>query len=163
MRAPLAIRPAGPADAADIVRISAPAIRGGEVFDLPRDMADHDIAEYWLGGGKAAFLGFADGTPVCVSYLRANPGSAGDVANAGYATHPDHQGRGAARALCLHSLEEARRRGFAAMQFNFVVSTNAAAMRAWTDCGFAVVARLPGAFAHPRLGPVDALVMRRAL
>jgi len=29
--------------------------------------------------------------------------------------------------------------------------------------GFAIVGRIPGAFAHPTLGDVDALVMHRAL
>jgi ribosomal protein S18 acetylase RimI-like enzyme len=49
------------------------------------------------------------------------------------------------------------------MQFNFVVSTNERAVRLWESCGFSVVGRLPGAFAHPALGFVDALVMFRTL
>jgi len=49
------------------------------------------------------------------------------------------------------------------MQFNFVISTNERAVRLWQACGFAIVGRLPGAFSHPRLGFVDALVMFRAL
>ncbi len=65
--------------------------------------------------------------------------------------------------MCAHSLEIARARGFRAMQFNLVVSTNERAIRLWERCGFAVVGRLPGAFAHPRLGFVDALVMYRTL
>ena len=38
-------------------------------------------------------------------------------------------GRGIARAMCLHSLERAKERGFRAMQFNFVVSTNERAVK----------------------------------
>jgi GNAT superfamily N-acetyltransferase len=76
---------------------------------------------------------------------------------------PAFRGRGLAAALCEHSLGVARGLGFTAVQFNFVVSTNAAAVRAWERCGFAVVGRLPGAFRHRELGPVDALVMHRAL
>jgi ribosomal protein S18 acetylase RimI-like enzyme len=49
------------------------------------------------------------------------------------------------------------------MQFNFVVSTNARAVRLWESLGFAVVGRLPEAFLHPAEGYVDALVMYRAL
>jgi hypothetical protein len=49
------------------------------------------------------------------------------------------------------------------MQFNFVVATNENAVRLRQGCGFEIVGRLPGAFLHPRLGYVDALVMYRAL
>ncbi|MBP3958472.1 hypothetical protein J8F10_24760 [Gemmata sp. G18] len=65
--------------------------------------------------------------------------------------------------MCQHSLETAKRLGFTAMQFNFVVSTNASAVRAWERCGFAAVGRLPGAFQHKEHGFVDALVMFREL
>lgn len=64
---------------------------------------------------------------------------------------------------CLHSLDRARVRGFRAMQFNFVVATNTGAVRLWERCGFRIVGRLPGAFEHPALGFVDALVMFRDL
>ena len=49
------------------------------------------------------------------------------------------------------------------MQFNFVVSSNEDAVHLWQSLGFEVVGRLPGAFQHPQLGPVDALVMFRPL
>jgi ribosomal protein S18 acetylase RimI-like enzyme len=49
------------------------------------------------------------------------------------------------------------------MQFNMVVSTNLRAVRLWESLGFSVVGRLPGAFAHPGLGDVDALVMFQTL
>jgi ribosomal protein S18 acetylase RimI-like enzyme len=78
-------------------------------------------------------------------------------------TAPEARGRGIARAMAQHSLEEARRRGFTAMQFNFVVASNEPAVRLWRDLGFAEAGRLPQAFRHPRLGLVDALVMYRML
>lgn len=49
------------------------------------------------------------------------------------------------------------------MQFNFVVSTNVAAVRVGEKHGFAVVGRLPAAFWHATLGFVDALMMHREL
>ena len=60
-------------------------------------------------------------------------------------------------------MEEAQRRGYRAMQFNFVVATNGRAIELWTRMGFSIVGRLPGAFHHPREGEVDALVMHRTL
>jgi ribosomal protein S18 acetylase RimI-like enzyme len=70
---------------------------------------------------------------------------------------------GVARAMCAHSLAQARERGFSAMQFNFVIATNERAVRLWQAMGFAIIGRLPQAFRHPHFGLVDALVMRRAV
>ena len=54
-------------------------------------------------------------------------------------------------------------RGYRAMQFNFVVSTNERAVRLWQRFQFEIVGRLPGAFLHPTLGYVDAYIMFRTL
>jgi ribosomal protein S18 acetylase RimI-like enzyme len=63
----------------------------------------------------------------------------------------------------LHCLREARRAGFRAMQFNFVVSTNTAAVELWKKLGFAIVGTLPQVFQHRERGLVDAYVMHRFL
>jgi ribosomal protein S18 acetylase RimI-like enzyme len=65
--------------------------------------------------------------------------------------------------MCAHSLQVARQRGYAAMQFNFVVASNEGAVRLWQQHGFAIVGRVPGAFRHRTLGPVDVLIMHRSL
>jgi ribosomal protein S18 acetylase RimI-like enzyme len=72
-------------------------------------------------------------------------------------------GRGVARAMCAHSLQYAASRGYRAMQFNFVVSTNDRAVQLWQSMGFETVGRIPQAFLHPVHGYVDALVMHREL
>jgi ribosomal protein S18 acetylase RimI-like enzyme len=90
-------------------------------------------------------------------------GGGSHVANCGYVTAPWATGRGVARAMCAHSLDRARERGFRAMQFNFVVSTNQRAVALWQSLGFEIIGRLPGAFQHPTAGFVDALVMYRSL
>lgn len=97
-------------------------------------------------------------------YLRANqPGGGDHVANAGYMVDPAARGRGVARRMARDSFDRARAAGFTAMQFNFVVSSNARAVALWQALGFAIVGRVPGAFRHPALGAVDALVMFRTL
>jgi ribosomal protein S18 acetylase RimI-like enzyme len=96
--------------------------------------------------------------------LRANQGGGGShVANCGYLTASFASGKGVARTMCGHSLDEARKRGYRAMQFNFVVSSNERAVRLWTNCGFDIVGRLPEAFLHPVIGYTDAYVMCRLL
>ncbi|HVM75817.1 MAG TPA: GNAT family N-acetyltransferase, partial [Candidatus Saccharimonadales bacterium] len=105
-----------------------------------------------------------DGVAVGTYFLRANQGGGGShVANCGYVTVTKATGKGVARAMCAHSLEHAKKRGFRAMQFNFVVSTNERAVRLWKSFGFEVVGTLPGAFLHPTAGYVDAYVMYRSL
>jgi ribosomal protein S18 acetylase RimI-like enzyme len=49
------------------------------------------------------------------------------------------------------------------MQFNFVVSTNTGAVHLWQELGFTILATLPRAFNHAKLGLVDAYVMHRFL
>jgi len=96
--------------------------------------------------------------------LRANQlGLGNHVANCGYMTHPQARRRGVGAAMCAHSLQVARERGFKAMQFNFVVANNEGAVRLWQQHGFAVVGRVPAAFRHSRLGLVDVLIMHRLL
>jgi ribosomal protein S18 acetylase RimI-like enzyme len=65
--------------------------------------------------------------------------------------------------MCAHSLDHAKKRGYRALQFNFVVSTNQHAVRLWQSFGFEIVGRLPEAFLHPSDGYTDAFVMYRIL
>jgi len=160
----LEIRPARAADRPAIARIIMPTIRTGETYALDRDLSEADTVAYWTGADRETFVAEADGAVLGTYYLRANQAGGGaHVANCGFMTDAAATGRGVARAMGAHALDRARARGFAAMQFNFVVSTNVRAVRLWESLGFAVVGRLPGAFAHPSLGHVDALVMFRTL
>ena len=141
-----------------------PVVRVGEVFALPREMTREQGLAYWFAAGNWVFVAEDDGRIVGSYYVRANQrGGGSHVANCGYLTAAWALGRGVAGAMCKHSLAFARSVGFRAMQFNFVVSTNEAAVHLWRKHGFEVLARLPAAFEHPRLGFVDALVMFRRL
>jgi ribosomal protein S18 acetylase RimI-like enzyme len=127
-------------------------------------MTRSDALAYWMGSDHRTFVAEQADAVVGSYYLRANQrGGGSHVANCGYVTDTEAQGRGVARAMCLHSLDEARRLGFRAMQFNFVVATNERALRLWKSLDFKVVGRLPSAFAHPCLGYVDAFVLFRDL
>ncbi|SEH13640.1 L-amino acid N-acyltransferase YncA [Sphingopyxis sp. YR583] len=158
------IRPATHADAAAIWRILEPVIRAGETYTLDRDMREADALAYWFGADKETFVAEGEGVVLGTYYLRANQAGGGrHVCNAGYMTAAAATGRGVARTMALHSIDHAKLRGFRAMQFNFVVSSNVRAVGLWQSLGFEMVGRLPGAFDHPSLGFVDALVMCRSL
>lgn len=158
------VRPAEERDRAAMWRILEPVIRAGETYALPRDWDEEQALAYWLSPDRAVFVLEEEGEVLGTYYLRPNQlGGGAHVANAGYMTAAEAGGRGVARDMCAHSLHEARTRGFRAMQFNFVVASNDRAVKLWQSHGFKIVGRLPGAFDHPRLGQVDALVMFRTL
>jgi len=141
-----------------------PIVRAGETYTLPRDMDKGSALAYWHSVGHEVFVAEENGEIVGTYFLQANQkGGGAHVANCGYMTAPSATGRGVARAMCAHSLERARERGFRAMQFNFVVSPNERAVRLWQSFDFEIVGRLPKAFLHPTLGYVDAYIMYRTL
>ena len=128
-------------------------------------MTEAAALAYWMGGDRDTFVVEDDNDEIVGTYyIRANQAGGGShICNCGYMTSATATGRGIARAMCRHSLEYARQRGYRGMQFNFVVSTNTRAVALWESFGFAIVGRLPQAFHHPTLGYVDAFVMFRHL
>ena len=158
------IRPATTADHTAIWAILEPVIRAGETYALPRDMSRDDAIAYWTGADRETFVAERDGKILGIYYIRANQAGGGaHVANCGYVTAAAANGQGIARLMCEHSLLHAKSRGFQAMQFNLVIATNTRAVKLWQSLGFETLAKLPGAFEHPELGFVDALVMFRNL
>ena len=160
----LNIRPARPDDSEIIWAVIEPTIREGATYTLDPAMTKDAALSYWLGKDKKTFVALRDGHIIGTYYIRTNQDGGGrHVANCGYMTLATAQGSGVARAMCLHSLDVARRDGYRAMQFNFVVSTNLRAVGLWTSLGFDAVGRLPLAFRLPTGEYVDALVMYRSL
>ncbi len=158
------IRPATDADKNTIWAIMEPIIRTGETYTLPRDMDKQSALAHWLSAEREVFVADDNGDIVGTYCLQANQkGGGAHVANCGYMTAVSATGRGVARAMCAHSLDRARARGFRAMQYNFVISANERAVRLWQSFGFKIVGRLPGAFKHPTRGYVDVYIMYRDL
>ncbi|NVJ28382.1 GNAT family N-acetyltransferase [Myxococcus sp. AM011] len=158
------IRRAEAVDAAGIAAIILPTIREGTTYALDTNMSEADALAYWMGPDRETFVAEEDGVIVGTYFIRPNQAGGGrHVCNCGYMTSAAALGRGIARRMCAHSLEHARVRGYRAMQFNFVVSTNTRAVKLWQALGFDIVGRLPLAFRHPTAGDVDALVMYQQL
>lgn len=139
-------------------------IAGGDTYSYPPDLAFEQAQAMWTAPPARCFVAEADGEVLGAYRLAPNQIGLGDhVANGSYMVSSAARGRGIGSLLCEHSLDEARRSGFAAMQFNFVVSTNTGAVKLWQRHGFEIVGTLPKAFRHAQLGPVDAYVMFRSL
>ena len=161
---PLQVRPATPADHSAIWAILQPVFAAGETYTVPRDLTAAQALDYWFQADHQVYVAEEGASIVGTYFLQANQGGGGShVSNCGYVTAPAATGRGIARAMCLDSMDRARSAGFHAMQFNFVVSSNARAVVLWQSFGFEIAGRLKEAFEHPRLGLVDAVVMYRML
>jgi ribosomal protein S18 acetylase RimI-like enzyme len=182
------IRAAVKADRDAIWNIFHEIVAAGDTYAFDPNMSRAEALAYWFRadthtyvaeihrqsvGEAVGFPGTATPSPtigtedwvIAGTYiLRPNqPGPGSHIANAAFMVASNAQGSGVGRAMAEHCLSEARRMGFRAMQFNFVVSTNTAAIHLWKQLGFEIVGTLPGAFRHPEKGYVDVYIMFRSL
>ena len=160
----MTIRPLIESDAEAIWDIFRDVVASGDTYVFAADTPREEAIAYFLDPGITSFVAEIDGEVVGSYKIIENRRDRGaHVANASFMVAPAHAGRGIGRAMGEHALHEARRMGFLAMQFNFVVSTNTAALRLWQSLGFEIVGTLPKVFQHRELGLVDAYVMHRFL
>ena len=158
------IRKATENDFDGIWSIFQTVVSKGDTYVFSPEATRQDAFEYWFGLGVTSYVAELDGRIAGMYKLIPNQRDLGShVANASFMVSPDARGNGLGAALGRHCLEEARKAGFKAMQFNFVVSTNTGAVELWKKLGFKIVGTLPGAFRHLTLGFVDVYVMYRGL
>jgi L-amino acid N-acyltransferase YncA len=160
----LNIRAAARADRDAIWNIFHEIVAAGDTYAFDPGMSREEALAYWFRADTHPYVAENDELVVGTYILKANqPGAGSHVANAAFMVAHDARRLGVGRSMAEHSLAEARRLGFRAMQFNFVVSTNASAIHLWEHLGFRIVGTLPGAFRHPRAGYIDVYVMFRSL
>jgi len=158
------IRKAAENDLEAVWRIIEAVIAGGDTYVFSPDTPKEEMMDYWFSPEKHNYVAVSNGDVVGTFWLKANkPGLGSHVANAAYAVSPDAAGRGIGRMMAEFSIDEARRLGFKAMQFNFVVKSNAVAVRLWQNVGFEVIGEIPDAFDHARDGMTNAYIMYRKL
>lgn len=160
----LTIREATPADFGAMWDIFHEVIKDGTTYVFAPDTKKEDAYDYWFGPGVRSFVVDDRGWILGMYKLIPNQRDLGShVANASFMVAPGQQRRGIGTQMAGHCLCEAKKAGFKAMQFNFVVSTNEAAVGLWKKMGFAIAGTLPAAFRHATLGYVDVYVMYRFL
>ena len=158
------IRQATAVDSDAIWDIFHPVVVTGDTYTFDPDISREEALAFWLHPSNWCYVAEREGNVVGTYILKANqPGLGSHVANAAFMVLPHARGLGVGRAMGEHSLGEARRLGFRAMQFNLVVSTNESAVGLWQQLGFKIVGTLPGVFRHSQKGFVDAYVMFRSL
>ncbi len=160
----LVIRAATQRDRDAIWNIFREIVATADTYTFDPNISRDEALAYWFRSDTHTYVAENNGRVIGTYILRANqcgPGS--HVANAAFMVARNAQGQGIGRAMAEHCLNEARHFGFRAMQFNFVVSTNVAAIRLWQQFGFEIVGTLPGAFRHSQKGYVDVYVMFRSV
>ena len=158
------IRIAQEEDHSAIWQIFHAVVTPGDTYAFDPEITREEALAYWFAQGNWTYVAEQDGLIAGTYILRANqPGPGSHVANAAFMVAPSARRMGIGRVMAEHCLGEARRLGFRAMQFNYVVSTNEGAVRLWKQLGFGIVGTLPGAFRHPQLGFVDVYVMFKEL
>lgn len=160
----ITIRKAEESDFEAIWQIFHQVVKGGDTYSYTPETTKEQAYSIWMSGAVTTYVACMDGKIVGTYILKPNRvGLGSHVSNAAYMVKPDRFGQGIGKAMCEHSLEEARKAGFLAMQFNMVVSTNISAVALWKKMGFSVVGTLPKVFRHKEHGLVDAFVMHRFL
>ncbi len=151
-------------DKQEIWKIFQEVIKSGETYVFTEETTEAEAIEYFTGDKNKCFVAEIDNKIAGFYAIRKNRIGLGDhIANASYMISPQFQGKGVGKALGVHSLEKAKEKGFLAMQFNFVVSTNIPAVNLWKSLGFKIIGISPKAFRHKKLGLVDALIMHKEL
>ena len=157
----LHIRPVAEGEDDAIWGMLEPVFRAGDTYAIDPQIGRADALAYWTS--EHAHIADASG-PVGTFYIRRNQrGGGSHVCNCGYITARGAEGKGIARAMLSFSLVEAKRLGFEAMQYNFVLDTNTRAIDTWARAGFTQIGRIPKAFKLPDGTYTDALILHRFL
>ena len=146
----MSIRAAVPEDSEAIWSIFHEVVSTGDTYAYAPDTSRSDALRLWIEEPQSTYVAVREGEVVGTYYLKANqPGLGAHVCNAAYMVASKARGQGLGRAMCEHSIGEARRFGYRAMQYNLVVATNEGAIRLWERMGFTITGRLPKAWKQP--------------
>lgn len=160
MTATVEIREATLSDKEAIWEIFREVIATGDTYVFDPKTPKEGFEKYWFGKGMHTYVSVSEGKVTGSYILKPNqPGLGDHIANGSYMVHPGYRSQGMGFKLGEHSINEARRLGFYAIQFNIVIATNGPAVRLWQRLGFRIVGELPDVFRHRTLGFVNAYIM----
>ena len=154
------IRDARHEDWPGIWAIVTEVLAEGDAYTYDPDMTEDQGRGKWMTPPPWRTTVAVDGDQVLGAATwgpnQSGPGS--HISNANFIVSSDARGRGVGTAMVEDTLAQARAEGYAGMQFNAVVETNPA-VAMYERMGFEIIGTVPGAFSHPRLGPVGLHVM----
>ncbi|WP_109852446.1 GNAT family N-acetyltransferase [Aquimarina sp. AU58] len=160
----ICIRPANKSDFEAIWSLWKVVVNQKVYFPYDDSFSREQIESSWINLNNNCFVAELEKEIVGAYILKPNqPGYGSHIANASYMVNSQKRGMGLGHKLCAHSIDAAKELGYYAMQFNLVVSTNAAAIKVWLANGFEIIGTIPGGFKHFEKGYVDAHIFYRKL
>jgi L-amino acid N-acyltransferase YncA len=158
------VREATAEDWPDLWPIVREVVRAADTFSYDPAMTEAQARAAWLDAPVRVVVAVRDGAVVGTANMYPNrPGPGSHIASGSIMVDRAVRGTGAGRALVEDMIAWARRDGYAAIQFNAVVDTNAGAVHLYESLGFVTLGVAPGAFRHPELGDVGLRIMWREL
>lgn len=152
------------ADFDKIWDIFQPIIQAGGTYVYSPDTTKEEALSIWFDKSYDTYLATLDGDVVGAYVIRPGHRDLGaHISNAAYIIADKYRGKGYGELLGKHSIEQARKLGYKAMQFNYVVSSNKIAINLWRKIGFSIVGTIPSAYNHPKLGYIDIHIMYRKI
>ncbi|MBM4055768.1 MAG: GNAT family N-acetyltransferase [Planctomycetes bacterium] len=156
------IRKAKEADFAALWDIFHAVVKRGDTFSFDPQSDKEVFRSLWMAPHINTYVALMGNTIRGTYIMKQNqPGLGGHVANCAYMVDPGARSQGIGKSMGKHSIAEAKKLGFLAIQFNFVVSTNITAIHLWLKLGFKIVGTVPAAFKHSEYGFVDIYIMHR--
>jgi len=140
-------------------------VAAGTTYDWDPSTDEPTARGYWMKRPPGrVFVAELEGAVVGTATLAPNRlGLGSHIANASFMVDASQAGRGIGRRMAEHVLDEARRGGYHAMQFNAVVETNVGAIALYLSLGFQIIGTVPEAFRHAEEGMVGLHIMHRKL
>lgn len=151
-------------DVEPVWNIFREVIKTGDTYTFSPKTPKTDFKKYWLADNMKTFVAEEGGKILGTYIIKPNQIDLGNhIANCGYLVSPDEQGKGVGKKLCEHSISFAKESGYFGIQFNFVVSSNKAAVKLWEKFGFKIIGTTPKGFRHAKLGLIDTYIMFKEL
>ena len=158
------IRKAKPEDNNLIWSIIKEVISKGDTYTFDPNSSKETMLSYWFGEDKHTYVATINEEILGTFVIKDNqPGLGAHIANASYMVSEKAFGKGIGKTMAEFSLEEAKRLGYKAMQFNIVIKSNIRAVRLWQKLGFTIIGEIPDAFNHKENGLTNAYIMYRKL
>ncbi len=159
------IRKATADDFDDVWEIFKEVIKTGDTYVFDPNTPKDDLHKNWFAPYMDTFVAFDENQTILGTYIiKPNQIDLGNhIANGSYMVNPKFHGNGIGKLLCEHSILFAKEKGYLAIQFNIVVSTNKAAVAVWQKFGFDIIGTTPKGFRHKTMGFVDTYIMYKEL